>query len=197
MSSERYISGTESDALRRFGIGMLTGEACALGERVLCDVTEEGLKLLELAFDARIKLGAPYNNSVNGVPPIGSLLIPNKMFHTLAVVALSQVPGTVEIWQYSNGDLRSMTREEAVKHRDDTASRHYKNLTQEEYEHWYKLREKWRSGKHMTYLEINQFRQLDRRQQEYCGVVKVYALAPHNNRGPAADATGLTHAKMM
>jgi hypothetical protein len=32
--------------LRSFGINALTGEACAVGKRLLCDVNDQGRKLL-------------------------------------------------------------------------------------------------------------------------------------------------------
>lgn len=78
--------------LRQFGIDMLTGEACAFGMRLLCDVSEKGAKTIREFF------GLPYNaplgenwnsgrNSVEG-EHVGSVMIPYELRSQLAVFCL-------------------------------------------------------------------------------------------------------------
>lgn len=50
------ISIHKWDDLREFGITPLTGEACGIGMRLLCDLTEEGAKYVEDFLGNTVKL---------------------------------------------------------------------------------------------------------------------------------------------
>jgi hypothetical protein len=95
------------DGLRKYGINILTGEACAYSTRILCDVTHEG-KMLVLRtlglLDATI-----CDNYNSGA--IGSMMLPYDLRNTLAIHALLDVDkcGAVallgdEIVGYEQGD---------------------------------------------------------------------------------------------
>lgn len=78
--------------LRDHGISILTGEACGLTYRFLCDVTERGKKLLEQCLDVRIDLAEPWNCGA-----IGSVMLPSEMLVPLGVFALLEA-GCREVW---------------------------------------------------------------------------------------------------
>lgn len=72
--------------LRSHGIDPLTGEACGLGMRVLCDVTEEGKKILERFFGLpEIRMMEAWNPEPGKV---GSIMIPRDMFTDLLVMIM-------------------------------------------------------------------------------------------------------------
>ena len=54
--SETIYSGDYSRALRGFGLEHLTGESCAIGLRILYDVSEQGIRLIEQAFSLKIDM---------------------------------------------------------------------------------------------------------------------------------------------
>jgi hypothetical protein len=68
-----YQSG---DDLRELGINLLTGEACGLGMRVLCDLDEDGIKLWE-AFTRSKADTEGWNDGK------ASVMIPHSMFQDL------------------------------------------------------------------------------------------------------------------
>ena len=71
--------------LPQFGLNPLTGEACALSMRTLCDVNAEGKALLEEFFGVQdINLAAPWNSTVFVRPAIGSIMITREMVKPLA-----------------------------------------------------------------------------------------------------------------
>jgi hypothetical protein len=72
--------------LEKYGINPLTGEACAYSLRLLCDVNEDGKQLLERYFGntITIQLGSNWNSKVNNKPAIGSIMLPNSIFQSLA-----------------------------------------------------------------------------------------------------------------
>lgn len=72
--------------LEPYGIKALTGEACALSMRLLCDVNRSGLNLMERALGG---VSITPNPDWNGHDAIGSLLIPYDMFESIAVIALT------------------------------------------------------------------------------------------------------------
>ena len=62
--------------LRQFGINYLTGEACAYGMRKLCDVNEDGVKLLSDFFGCpELNLAQNWNSMVGEKPAIGSVML--------------------------------------------------------------------------------------------------------------------------
>ena len=95
--------------LRQFGINILTGEACALGMRVLCDLDEQGVRLMREVFGLP-DLECTLREEMRDLPPecgnqaarlrqrvrqfdrnmnsegIASIMLPRSLFTDLAVV---------------------------------------------------------------------------------------------------------------
>jgi hypothetical protein len=88
----------------KYGINPLTGEACAYGLRLLCDINEDGKKLLE-GFLGLIELKPPanMNSKVNGEPAIGSLVLPRAIFPDLALYCLFHVEGYYGAYKLDGG----------------------------------------------------------------------------------------------
>ena len=78
------------DDLRPFGIDALTGEACGLAMRLLCDVTKEGGKLVErfLGGTVTIKPGSEWNGGTKDLPHVGSVLLPRSILKDLSAFVL-------------------------------------------------------------------------------------------------------------
>jgi hypothetical protein len=75
--------------LTPFGIEPLTGEACGLGYRLLCDVTEPGRRLLAKLFGTPdFTLAPPWNRGAPEHPHIGSILLTQEMVLPIDVFAL-------------------------------------------------------------------------------------------------------------
>jgi hypothetical protein len=89
--------------LSAFGIVPLTGEACGLSYRLLCDVTVQGKKTLEKALDvAQLHLHENWNSGDQSDPHIGSILLPPDGLVFLAVFALLE-NGCREVWLTKSG----------------------------------------------------------------------------------------------
>ena len=70
--------------LAPFGIEILTGEACGLSYRLLCDVTEKGRKVLSVAFGIPdFTLAEAWNTGTKEEPHIGSILLADFPHHQL------------------------------------------------------------------------------------------------------------------
>lgn len=89
------------------GIEMLTGEACSLMLRVLCDVTDKGHKLIcrALGLDpTKNKLGEPWNGGTKDNPHVGSIMLSSDWLPVLAIFAALDQPGTIECYHaYKDG----------------------------------------------------------------------------------------------
>jgi hypothetical protein len=70
---------------REIGVKHLTGEACNLGMRVLCDLTEQGRDTVcELLGLNRDQLP----EAVNGGDGVASLMIPRDLFESIGILGL-------------------------------------------------------------------------------------------------------------
>ena len=78
--------------LSQYGIKLLTGEACGLSYRLLCDLTEHGKHVIEKCLDTKIQLTEPWNSGA-----IGSILLPPEMLVPLGIFALLE-SGCKEVW---------------------------------------------------------------------------------------------------
>jgi len=103
--------------LREFGIVPLTGEACGLSYRLLCDVTERGKRLLEKAMGVdEIKLADNWNNDDKS-PHVGSIMLPNSVIPFIGIFALLE-RGCREVWidkQDSLFGIEATDSDEAVE----------------------------------------------------------------------------------
>jgi len=71
------------DHLRPFGINMLTGEACSLMYRVLCDITEDGKRVIEKCLSCELRPPENWNSGA-----VGSIMLTREMLVPVAVFAL-------------------------------------------------------------------------------------------------------------
>jgi hypothetical protein len=93
------------DDLTKFGIEILTGEACGLGYRYLCDVTERGRTILAKAFGIpSFTLADPWNRGLETDPAVGSIMLTQSMLVPIGIFALLE-SGCREVWLYQNGSL--------------------------------------------------------------------------------------------
>ena len=91
--------------LTAYGIEPLTGEACGLGYRILCDVTERGRNVLGKALGIpNIALPAPWNRGTSTDPHVGSVMLSFEMLVPLAVFALLE-NGCTEAWLVRDGGV--------------------------------------------------------------------------------------------
>ena len=84
---------TQLRDLESYGINVLTGEACAYGMRLLCDVNLAGHRLLGQFLGLGPSwTGLPaWNSQVNGQASVASMLLPRSLFTDLMVFILFQV----------------------------------------------------------------------------------------------------------
>src|SRR5688572_11820399 len=90
--------------LAAYGIEPLSGEACGLMYRILCDVTAEGLRILEKCLSVRITPAEAWNRGAPDRPHIGSVMLAQPMLVPIAVFALLE-SGCTECWLHKQGDL--------------------------------------------------------------------------------------------
>lgn len=96
--SKTYNRPFDHKVAEEFGISILTGEACAYSMRVLCDVNDDGVRLINKTFGMTIevdrpteKYGGPFaigmmrrhNSQVNGEPSVASIMLTWTMIEEL------------------------------------------------------------------------------------------------------------------
>lgn len=91
--------------LAAYGIEPLTGEACGLGYRILCDVTEKGRCVLSKALGIpNLVLPEAWNRGTVAEPHIGSIMLTLEMLVPLAVFGLLE-NGCTEVWLVRDGGV--------------------------------------------------------------------------------------------
>lgn len=110
------------NGLERFGIGMLTGEACGYGYRVLCDLNRVGVNLIAECFGVdpvKFEQSLPnsWNSKVNHSEAIRSIMIAPQMLVPLAVFACWSRNCSAAYIMYDNSvvGIESTDEPEAVK----------------------------------------------------------------------------------
>lgn len=90
--AERLImlNVTYSTMPEHLGVNPLTGEACAMNMRILCDLNTEGATLIReyLGLPVDCPLSPAWNSSVGGKPAVGSIMIERNAFPGLVHFAL-------------------------------------------------------------------------------------------------------------
>ncbi len=76
------------NGLHPYGIEPLTGEACGLSYHILCDVTVQGLHILEKCLGVRITPAEAWNRGASENPHIGSVMLSLPMLIPIGVFAL-------------------------------------------------------------------------------------------------------------
>jgi hypothetical protein len=88
-----------------YGIDALTGEACGLGYRLLCDVTAKGKVILEKLWGVQsLSLHPNWNQGTPDNPHIGSIMLTPDMWQPIGIFALLE-SGCREVWLMRNGSL--------------------------------------------------------------------------------------------
>ena len=85
--------------LKNYGFTLLTGEACNLGLRVVCDLNKKGLQLFCRAFGLQAPTDDkvfPVNWNCNGV---ASVMLGPSDWETIAVFALLDLAEVNAVWQ--------------------------------------------------------------------------------------------------
>lgn len=99
----KTITGLQD--LAAYGIDPLTGEACGLSYRILCDVTESGRHVLAKAFGIpNIVLPEAWNRGSAADPHVGSVMLAPELLEPLAVFALLE-NGCKEVWLVRDGGV--------------------------------------------------------------------------------------------
>ena len=82
-----------------YGIDPLTGEACGLMWRILCDVTAKGKNILEKCFGIpNLVLPENWNRGDTDDPHVGSIMLAPELLATIAVFALLE-NGCTDVWK--------------------------------------------------------------------------------------------------
>ncbi len=70
--------------LERYGINLLTGEACRIGRRILTDLSARGVGIVSdlLGIDHK-QFHENWNSRVNGQPAVASFMLPHSMIRDL------------------------------------------------------------------------------------------------------------------
>ena len=98
------------DDLSKHGIVPLTGEACGLMYRILCDLTLRGKKTLEKALDvAELKLQESWNRGTDGNLHVGSIMLAREVLPFVAIFALLE-DGCSEVWLTKGNGLIGIER---------------------------------------------------------------------------------------
>lgn len=97
--------------LEQFGVNLLTGEACAYGMRLLCDMNERGAELVRtfLGLSRAVTFESNWNSQVNGEPAIASVMLTRDTLWELARFALFQAGADYAI-RYNDGTLLGLDR---------------------------------------------------------------------------------------
>ena len=82
--------------LEIFGIDPLTAEACSLGLRLLCDLTQKGKSIVEKCLSVEI-CSENWNSGSRDDPHVASIMLSHEMLMPLAVFALLE-SGCGEVW---------------------------------------------------------------------------------------------------
>ena len=99
--------------LEKFGIVVLTGEACGLGYRLLFDLTQNGKKIVQKCFSlAEGFAGEAWNRGSRDDPHVGSVMLTQEMLVPIGVFALLET-GCTEVWLYQNGGLLGVERDDS------------------------------------------------------------------------------------
>jgi hypothetical protein len=98
------------DDLSRYGIKPLTGEACGLTYRILCDVTARGKRVLEKALGIPyLNLAESWNAGSEDNPHVGSIMLARDVLPFVGVFALLE-SGCPEVWLTKSGGLVGIER---------------------------------------------------------------------------------------
>jgi len=98
--------------LSPYGIELLTGEACGLMYRFLCDVTAQGKKTLEKALGvSELRLHESWNRGSDTDPHVGCIMLAPEVLPFIGVFALLE-HGCREVWVTKEGAVIGLEAED-------------------------------------------------------------------------------------
>jgi hypothetical protein len=116
--------------LEPFGIEFLTGEACGLSYRYLCDLTEAGKRIVEKCLSCRITSEA-WNRGTAENPHVASILLAPELLPPLSIFALLE-SGCTEVFVIRDHGILGIessddpdTVERTKRHYGDRLGRRY------------------------------------------------------------------------
>lgn len=78
----------EQEGYSFLGINILTGEACRLGQRLLCDLNEDGVELVERYLGCKVKAESNQNSMVGEKPAVASVFLGRETLREMGVFGL-------------------------------------------------------------------------------------------------------------
>lgn len=110
------------------GIDPLTGEACGLAYRILCDVTAKGKRILEKALGvAELRLHENWNHGNDTDPHVGSIMLAFEVLPFFAVFALLEA-GCPEVWLTKGNGVIGIERSDSPEQVESFKKYHQKDL---------------------------------------------------------------------
>jgi len=125
LTGTTYTRNDRREILRELGIEILTGEACAYSMRLLCDLNEDGVKLINNTFGMQIRIQHDplredyaigmmrrHNSKVNGKFSVASIMLSHTMIDELVLFGLVDKhlsKGEVFVHATPKEDLQSYT----------------------------------------------------------------------------------------
>ena len=115
------------DDLREFGIEPLTGEACGLAMRLLCDVTARGKAIIENFLGSRVAIerDSNWNGGSRDDPHVGSVMLPRSIFDDLAAFVLCHTLRGAGVARLENGAVIAWTGA-MPEYRRDRVARYFR-----------------------------------------------------------------------
>jgi len=104
--------------LSQFGIHCLTGEACAIGTRLLCDLTKTGVQTIEAAFglprarqtqhdgtQAATSFAENWNGGSESDPHLASIMLGRGMVKDIAIIGMFEAHKCDSVLVFDGGRL--------------------------------------------------------------------------------------------
>ena len=112
--------------LTPFGINYLTGESCAYGLRILCDLSEQGVSIMR-EFLSADSFSQSWNSRVGDAPAVASVMLTRSVFRDLALFISFHVLKHSFAVVGTGGTVDSYSDEFLVEHKIDreTAREHF------------------------------------------------------------------------
>lgn len=101
--------------LQPYGIELLTGEACALGMRILCDLTRRGRKIVAEAYGLNpTSFADSWNSGSKEDPHVASIMLDHEAYLFLGVFALMDA-GCTRVFRFYPVEARWSHHTKAVQ----------------------------------------------------------------------------------
>lgn len=104
------------------GINPLTRESCAYSQRILCDLNEDGVKLIEdfLGNTVEIKKGTNWNSKVAGKEAIASIMLPVTTLRELKKFIACHIHGAYAYFEDSIGEVHVVVNQKEFEELPDS-----------------------------------------------------------------------------